>query len=319
LRGRAIADTDIPNFKNYAEGEPIPPVDAEDIKRMWEYERTHTKVNAIGWQWLQGLKAVLSPEAEFSDVSSRHRMITTLIICKLLTPWQNSEDLHEAVFRIAATFPLHEVKHKSYMIAGDEHFGFDPNAFVQKLIEETDISQVWEPVRIKVPEGGRCCSFVSADFSGQVLNPEREAKRNARQLAWAIWKRFAPSLDEVLSHMDKEHASEPTFWFWISDCFVCLGDCLGPATGTGKGNAGREIGGRLRCRADLDGCDCFHGLRATLHLCLPPRCQQRRGMVPSDLAKTRRAVPFHPGVQSLLGFQVAKRNRAVCKLENAAE
>ena len=28
-----MADTDIPKFKNYAEGEPIPPVDPEDINR----------------------------------------------------------------------------------------------------------------------------------------------------------------------------------------------------------------------------------------------------------------------------------------------
>jgi len=35
-----MADTDIPKFKTYAEGEPIPPVDPEDIKRMWEYEHT---------------------------------------------------------------------------------------------------------------------------------------------------------------------------------------------------------------------------------------------------------------------------------------
>lgn len=30
-----MADTDIPEFKTYAEGEPIPPVDPKDIKRMW--------------------------------------------------------------------------------------------------------------------------------------------------------------------------------------------------------------------------------------------------------------------------------------------
>jgi hypothetical protein len=68
-----------PKFKSYAESEPIPPVDPEDIKRMYEYERTHNKVNANGCQWLHGLNAMLSPEAEFSDVSSRYRMIETLI------------------------------------------------------------------------------------------------------------------------------------------------------------------------------------------------------------------------------------------------
>jgi len=60
-----MADASIPKFKNYTEGEPIPPVDPEDIKRMWEYERTHTKVNSIGWQWLQGLKQRLAPKQNF--------------------------------------------------------------------------------------------------------------------------------------------------------------------------------------------------------------------------------------------------------------
>jgi hypothetical protein len=217
----ADATSPIPKFKAYAEGESIPPVDPEDIKRMWEYERTHTKVNAIGWQWLQGLKAALSPEAEFSDVSSRHGIITTLIICELLTPWQNGEELHEAVFRIAATFPLRYLKHKSYKIPGDEHFGFDPNAFVQKLVEETGISHVWKPVQLKVPEGGRC--IVTSRIPTRVPNPgehvpptERDAKGQARQVLWDIWKRFSPSLDEVVSHSDKEQATHTVATFFAN-------------------------------------------------------------------------------------------------------
>jgi hypothetical protein len=155
----ANAGTPIPKFKAYAEGQPIPPVDPKDIKRMCEYKRTHSRVGANGCQWLQGLKAAISPEADFSDVSSRHRMVETLARYnkgQLLAPWHQGEELHEAVFRMAATFPLRYLKRKSYMIPGDEHFGFDPNAFVQRLIEETGISHVWEPVQTKVAEGGRC-------------------------------------------------------------------------------------------------------------------------------------------------------------------
>jgi hypothetical protein len=73
-----MADTDIPKFKTYADGEAIPSVDPEDIKRMWEYERTHSRVGVNGCEWLQGQKAALSPEADFSDISSRHRMVGTL-------------------------------------------------------------------------------------------------------------------------------------------------------------------------------------------------------------------------------------------------
>lgn len=96
---------------------------------------------------------------------------------QLLAPWHHGEDLHEAVFRIAATFPLRHLEHRPYMIPGDEYFGFDPNAFVQRLIEETGISHVWEPVATKVPEGGR--GFVTTLFTlrGSVPNPEHEAKQ----------------------------------------------------------------------------------------------------------------------------------------------
>jgi hypothetical protein len=115
-----------------------------------------------------------------------------------------------------ATFPLRYLKHKSYMIAGDEHFGFDPNAFVQRLIEETGIPHVWEPVATKIAEGGRCFVTESVKFEGQVPNPEREAKRKARRVVWNMWKRFAPSLDRVPSHSDKEQASEVAADRWTS-------------------------------------------------------------------------------------------------------
>jgi hypothetical protein len=109
-----MADPSIPNFKTYAEGESISPIDPEDIKRMWDYERTHSKVGIDGWKWLQDLKAALSPEAQFSDVSSRHGMIRTLTHYnrgQLLAPWKHGEELNDAVFGIAATFPLRYLKY----------------------------------------------------------------------------------------------------------------------------------------------------------------------------------------------------------------
>ena len=50
-------------------------------------------------------------------------MITTLIAYKLLTPWQHGEELDDAVFQVAATFPLRELKQKPYIISGDQRFG----------------------------------------------------------------------------------------------------------------------------------------------------------------------------------------------------
>jgi hypothetical protein len=185
-----MADNEMPKFKTYKEDEPIPPVDPEDIKRMYEQPR----VKEIGWhsEWWPGVKAAYSPGADVAAVSRRRAMISTLTIYKLLTPWQHGEELDDAVFRIAATFPLRELKHKSYMIAGDEHFGFDPNAFVQRLIEETGVSHVWEPLLTKVPEGGRHC--ITYEIPG--LDPDIAAKRRARKVVWMIWRRFSNLADE---------------------------------------------------------------------------------------------------------------------------
>jgi hypothetical protein len=197
-----MADASIPHFKTYAEGEPIPPVDPEDLRHRWNIKPPWTS---------ETLQAAWKHEEDSSAVSSRDGMIRMLADFnrgQLLTPWHHGEELDDAVFRIAATFPIRALRSKHYMIPGDEHFGFDPNAFVQRLIEETGIAHVWEPVQTKIPEGGRAVITISVDFKGQgPPDPEREARRNTRDLLWEIWSRFAPSLDQPLSHRDREQAS----------------------------------------------------------------------------------------------------------------
>ena len=184
----------IPKFKPYADGKPIPPVDPEDVKRCW-----HLKP-----PWVPGHdhQSACSPGADVAAVSERWGMIDTLTNFKLLTPWQHGEELDDAVFRIAATFPLHVVKLETYTIAGDEYFGFDPNAFMQRLIEETGISHVWEPVPTKLAERGRGFTLCSVNYAGQVPDPKREAKRQTRELVWAVWKRFSPSRDQLTADSD---------------------------------------------------------------------------------------------------------------------
>jgi len=182
-----------PKFKTYKEGEPIPPVDSEDIRRTWEYDRTHNPVGTKGWDWLLNRQAVCSPGADVWDVAHRHRMIETLITYKLLTPWHHGEELNDAVFRIAATFPLREFHPHDYMIPGDEHFGFDPNAFVQQLEAETGIAGTGKTVPTKVGEGGRAWGGSPIEYRND--SPERRAEHKARGLLWMIFKRLSPSLD----------------------------------------------------------------------------------------------------------------------------
>jgi hypothetical protein len=227
-----MADSEVPKFKAYAEGELIPPVDPEDLRRRWKIPIPWTR---------EALEAAWTQEADRSAVSSRDGMIRMLSDYnrgQLLAPWHHGGELDDAVFRIASKFPIRELRHKPYMIPGDEHFGFDPNAFVQTLIDETGISHVWEPVQIKVPEGGRCFVTQSVGFTGQAPNPEREAKRRAREVAWNIWKRFAPSLDQVVSHCDKEHASEVVATFFADFLMDNIGLVREIEAGFNAGNGG---------------------------------------------------------------------------------
>jgi hypothetical protein len=195
-----LANASIHNFKTYAEGEPIPPVDPEKLKRRWKITIPWTR---------EALEAAWQLEADISAVSSRDGMIRMLVRYnqgQLLAPWRHGEELHEAVFRIAATFPLRHLGPQHYMISGDERYGFDPNAFVQRLIEETGISHVWKPVQTKIPEGGRCFFTWRAvvrdeNMRERVPTTEREAKAKGRQVLWYLSRRFSP-FGQILSEKE---------------------------------------------------------------------------------------------------------------------
>jgi len=81
-----MSDAPIPNFKIYAEGEPIPPVDPEHLKRRWNMKKPCTR---------KSLEAAWTQEADRSAVSRRGGMIQALTTYKLLTPWQRGEELDE--------------------------------------------------------------------------------------------------------------------------------------------------------------------------------------------------------------------------------
>ncbi len=133
--------------ENLKEGEPIPEVDSEDLRRRWNIKPPWTS---------ESLQTARSHEVDSAAVDRRDGMIRMLADFKdrqVLAPWRHGEELNEAVFRVAATFPMRKLRQSVYRIAGDEIFGFDPNAFLQRLIEETGISHVWEPIPTRISEG----------------------------------------------------------------------------------------------------------------------------------------------------------------------
>ena len=159
----------------------VPAVDPEDLKRVWNVKPPWTQ---------DSHKNACRPGADVAAVVKRRFMLDTMLGFKLLAPWTHEDTLDDAVFRVAASFPLHEEQGLDYMIPGDERFAFDPNAFVQRLVEETGVAHMWEPVATKVAEDGRGYCY-TAGVQGAAPDPDRDARFTARQLLWIIWRRFS--------------------------------------------------------------------------------------------------------------------------------
>ena len=173
-----------------AAGEPVPPVDPEELKSGWKVKPT--------------LACGISQEAKIHHwaVSRREGIIRTLERFnhgQLLTPWKRGDELDDAVFRIAARFPMRVLPHRVYRLGGEEIFGYDPNAFVQQLVEETGISHTWEPLTTRVPEGHCTFSFLRSNVKPATLKEapyvpfyrdEHEAKRCTREVLWDVWEKY---------------------------------------------------------------------------------------------------------------------------------
>jgi hypothetical protein len=105
------ANPDLPGpFQEILKGAPIPPVDAEDLKRMWDCYREVEKRGA-GAMSFRVLEEVCSLGANVGAVWSRNSMLSMVLLCsEFLAPWQHGEELDDVVFHVAATFPMEEMK-----------------------------------------------------------------------------------------------------------------------------------------------------------------------------------------------------------------
>jgi hypothetical protein len=128
----AGASEELPElFQEILKGGPIPPVDPEDLKRAWGYyweaQKKAKGSVAIGFAVLE---AVCSPGANISAIWNRHSMLSMLLLNgHLLDPWRHGEELDDAVFRIAATFPMEGMK-RGVTYSG---WPFDVDAFLKHL------------------------------------------------------------------------------------------------------------------------------------------------------------------------------------------
>jgi len=182
----------IPAPRTYKDVPLVPAVDPADLKRVWNVKPPWTA---------HSHEEACSPGANVGAVVSRRHMIDTLVTFKMLGPWTHDEQLDDAVFRVAATFPLHEQQFADYMIPGDELHPFDPNAFMQRLVEETGIAHVWDPVPMKIDEDGRMYVMFTIPQDGAASDPVRDARHSTRELLWMIWTRFA-GVKDLGTHPD---------------------------------------------------------------------------------------------------------------------
>jgi hypothetical protein len=121
------------DFSALSAGRPIQTVNPGDLRSVWELMhetrgkiRGEPRVRLGGPQPTIGidvklLARVCSPEANVLAVWARSALLGILVQQGLLTSWQRGTQLDDAVFNVAAAFPI---------TALDQ---FDPDAFLQQL------------------------------------------------------------------------------------------------------------------------------------------------------------------------------------------
>jgi hypothetical protein len=119
------------NVESLASGVPVPPVNPDDIKRLWRFisgaadKRQHIEgeASAPTMAFDEGLIAQqCSSGADVFAVFFRTALLQPLLRQGILNDWLEGNELRDTVFGAAATFPLQN---------GVE--SFDPNAFVERL------------------------------------------------------------------------------------------------------------------------------------------------------------------------------------------
>lgn len=100
------------DFESLLSGKPVPPVDASDIKRVWELiseapggERATPA--SVGWD-VRLIAGQCSQGADPLAIFFRVALLRPLLESGLLDEWRDGECPHDVVFRTLATFPLPE-------------------------------------------------------------------------------------------------------------------------------------------------------------------------------------------------------------------
>jgi len=115
------------NVKSLTPGSHLPPVNPDDIKRVWSIIRQLTGGQAGRAASTTSIDIKLvaphcSSGADILAVFFRMGILQYMLEQGMLNPWQEGDGLRSIVFDNAATFPVR--------IGSD---GFDPDAFLEQL------------------------------------------------------------------------------------------------------------------------------------------------------------------------------------------
>jgi hypothetical protein len=115
-------------------GEPVPEVDPDDLKTVWQ-ETRDLQARQPGQKGAIGLESMIAkckPGANLEVVAYRSFMISALnlIAQEQLAPWVKDEQVSDAVFRTMATIPMEWFGHTPR-----EVLPFDVEEFFRRLRE----------------------------------------------------------------------------------------------------------------------------------------------------------------------------------------
>ena len=89
---------------------PIPPVDPADLRRVWQMQR-ELQARVSGGVLLDNefYKRACSPGANVEAVWFRVSMLGMMDMLGMLAPWIHDGVVADAVFKVAATFPMQDM------------------------------------------------------------------------------------------------------------------------------------------------------------------------------------------------------------------
>ena len=113
-------------IKAAEEGAAIPPVAEYDLRSLHELcvERAKRYCGKDGVVSIDSMARACSPGANLPAVWLRHTQLRSLYREGLLAEWQHGNALDDAVFRLAATIPMHGIQ-------------LDQEAFLRRLRDKT--------------------------------------------------------------------------------------------------------------------------------------------------------------------------------------